>query len=238
MVTAMADDLAAARAPATTVTEVAERLEAIEAALPAEDGLARFNRMYLEVTREINSKLSGDYFDDPDFMKHLNVAFANRYFEAVDAANGSAPVPLAWRPLVDRRDDAGIEAVQFALAGMNAHINHDLPLALVSTCTALATEPDAGSHFADYQKVDNLLYAKEQSIRHSLETRPELEIDEHLKAVNNLVVNWTIADTRDAAWTNCRGLWAVRDVPGAHGLYADGLARSVAISNRLLLVAV
>jgi hypothetical protein len=38
----------------------------------------------------------------------------------------------------------GIEPVQFALAGMNAHINHDLPLAMVSTCTALGTAPDVG----------------------------------------------------------------------------------------------
>jgi hypothetical protein len=73
-----------------------------------------------------------------------------------------AAVPLAWRPLVERRAVAGIEPVQFALAGMNAHINHDLPVAMVSTCAALATPPDASEHFADYQKVDQLLDAAER----------------------------------------------------------------------------
>jgi Family of unknown function (DUF5995) len=40
----------------------------------------------------------------------------------------------------ERRAAAGIEPAQFALAGMNAHINHDLPLAMVSTCMALAID--------------------------------------------------------------------------------------------------
>ena len=50
------------------------------------------------------------------------------------------------RPLVEQRAVAGIEPVQFALAGMNAHINPDLPMTMVSTCAALATAPDAGEH--------------------------------------------------------------------------------------------
>jgi hypothetical protein len=128
--------------------------------------------------------------------------------------------------------------VQFALAGMNAHINHDLPLALVSTCTALATSPDTGEHFADYQKVDQLLDAAEQSIRQSFESTPELAVDHHLSAVNNLIANWTINSARDLAWNNCLLLWAVRDDPIARGLLADSLAGSAALTSRLLLVAV
>jgi hypothetical protein len=121
---------------------------------------------------------------------------------------------------------------------MNAHINHDLPLALVATCTALATSPDEGAHFADYQKVDQLLDAAEQSIRESFESAPELEVDHHLTAVNNLIANWTINSARDLAWNNCLLLWTVRDDPIASGLLAGSLARSAALASRLLLVAV
>ena len=35
----------------------------------------------------------------------------------------------AWAPLVERRATRGVLPIQFALAGMNAHINHDLALA-------------------------------------------------------------------------------------------------------------
>ena len=121
---------------------------------------------------------------------------------------------------------------------MNAHINHDLPLAMVSTCAALATPPDAAPHLADYQKVDQLLDAAEQSIRQSFESAPELAVDRHLAAVYNLVGNWTINSARDMAWNNCLLMWAVRDDQVARGLFLDTLAASTALAGRMLLVAV
>ena len=35
--------------------------------------------------------------------------------------------------MLSARFTAGIDRIQFALAGMNAHINHDLSLALLAT---------------------------------------------------------------------------------------------------------
>jgi len=224
--------------PVTTVAEVIARMEAIEAALPDADGLACFNRMYLEVTRQVSSALGQGFYADPSFMTQLDVMFAGLYFSAVDASGDPAAVPLAWRPLAEQRANAGIEPVQFALAGMNAHITHDLPLAVVATCAALATSPEAGDHLADYQKVDQLLDAAEQSVRQSFESAPELAVDRHFAAVNSLIANWTINSARDLAWNNSLLLWAVRDDPIARGLLADSLAASAALSGRLLLVTV
>jgi hypothetical protein len=86
--------------------------------------------------------------------------------------------------------------------------------------------------------VDQLLDAAEQSIRESLESAPELAVDHHLAAVNNLIAGWTINSARDLAWNNCLLLWAVRGDPIARGLLADSLASSAAIASRLLLVEV
>ena len=104
-------------------------MEAIEAATPPGDGLAYFNRMYLGVTQQVNNELGQQFFADPAFMTTLDVAFANLYFGAA-AAGHPAAVRLAWRPLIERRAAAGIEPIQFALVGMNAHINYDLPCLL------------------------------------------------------------------------------------------------------------
>ena len=213
-------------------------MEALGGALAPADGLACFNRMYLEVTQQVHARLGQGFFADPVFTTHLDVAFAGLYFAAADAAADPAAVPLAWRPLVEQRANTGIEPVQFALAGMNAHINHDLPLAVVATCAALATSPEAGAHFADYQKVDQLLDAAEQSVRQSFETAAELAVDRHLAAVNSLIANWTINSARDLAWNNSLLLWEVRDNEFARGLLADCLAASAALSSRLLLVTV
>jgi Family of unknown function (DUF5995) len=238
IVTGMSAGVPVPGEPVTTVPEVIARMQAIAAALPATDGLACFNRVYLDVTQQVGSRLGQGFFADPAFTNHLDVAFAGLYFAAADAAADPATVPLAWRPLVEQRANPGIEPVQFALAGINAHINHDLPIAVVSTCQALGTSPEDSPHFADYQKVDQLLDATEQSIRQSFESAAEQAADRHLSAVANLVANWSIAAARDLAWNNCLLLWAVRSDPAAAGLVQDNLAASTALASRLLLVAV
>jgi Family of unknown function (DUF5995) len=228
----------AAPAPVTTVAEAVASMEAIGAGLPASDGLACFNRMYLAVTQAVGADLGQGFFADPAFMTTLDVTFANLYFAAAQATGTPAAVPMAWRPLVELRGAAGIEPVQFALAGMNAHINHDLPVAVASTCAELGTAPSAGTHLADFQKVDALLDAAEQAVRMSFESAPELAVDDHLRAVNNLVACWAINSARDLAWRNALVLWELRGDPVARGLFLDGLAEATALASRLLLTAV
>ena len=224
--------------PVTSVADAIALMEAIGTGLPARDGLACFNRMYLQVTQTVGTDLGQGFFADPAFMTSLDVNFANLYFAAERAGGTPAAVPLAWRPLAELRGTAGIEPIQFALAGMNAHINHDLPIALVTTCTQLGTAPSDGAHFADFQKVDALLDAAEEDIKKSFETAPELAIDHHLQAVDNLVACWAINSARDLAWQNAGVLWELRNNPVGRGLFLDGLAAATALASRLLLTAV
>jgi hypothetical protein len=119
--------LPAPGAPVASISAAIARMEAIGSALAPVDGLECFNRMYLDVTVQVNNRIGQGFFADPAFMTELDVTFANLYFAAADTAGTPGAVPLAWRPLVERRATAGIEPIQFALAGMNAHINHDLP---------------------------------------------------------------------------------------------------------------
>ena len=121
--------------------------------------------MYLEVTQQLNTGLGQGFFADPAFMTQLDLSSRACTSARPTRQMTRAAAPLAWRPHVQQHVNAGIEPVQFALAGMNAHINHDLPLAVVATCAALGTSPGAGAHFADYQKVDQLLDAAEQWAR-------------------------------------------------------------------------
>ena len=225
--------------PATTIDEVIARMESINSALPPADGLACFNRMYLDVTQGVSQDVKQGSFADPAFVSSLDVVFANIYFAAVDALSGPPSAwPVAWQPLLATRDDQGIEPIQFALAGMNAHINHDLPIAVVTTCTDLATAPDDGAHHADYQRVDALLDAAEQSIRESFEPADVRDADQHVAAVANLVSNWSISEARDVAWDTAVALWDIRDHQMATKLLTGSLACTVAMASRCLLVAV
>ena len=178
-------------------------------------------------------------FGDAAFVSHLDVVFANLYFGAVDALSGSpSALPVAWRPLLEARGTPGIEPIQFALAGMNAHINHDLPLAVVRTCADLTTAPNEGSHHRDYQKVDALLDASEESVRESFEPKDVRVVDQHVAAVANIVGNWSINAARDVAWDTAVALWEVRDHRMASRLLTGALAHTVAMASRGLLVVI
>jgi hypothetical protein len=109
---------------------------------------------------------------------------------------------------------------------------------VATTCTALSTSPAVGAHLADYQKVDQLLDAAEQSIRRSFESAPERAVDRHLAAVCNLVACWTINSARDAAWNNSLLLWDLRGNPAARDLLWGTRAATAALASRMLLVAV
>jgi hypothetical protein len=234
------DSALPAPAPAAkTIDEVIARMQSIDAVLPASDGVACFNRMYLGVTLAVGQLVEQGSFADPAFVSHLDVVFANLYFEAVDAMSGPlSVVPVAWRPLLEARTTPGIEPIQFALAGMNAHINHDLPLAVVRTCAQLSTAPTDGSHHDDYRKVDALLDAAEQSVRESFEPEDVAVVDRHMSAVTNLIANWSINTARDVAWDTAVALWEVRDFSFATQLLTDALAHTVAMASRGLLLAV
>ena len=163
------------------------------------------------------ARLSAGLFADPEFRLELDVAFANLYF-AARCAHDPAAVPLAWQPLFgDGR--AGIAPIQFAIAGMNAHINHDLPVAVTGTCAALATSTVHG-HASTRLPEGGPAPRRGGAVRAGilLNPHPSDAVDRHLQAVGNLVASWSINSARDLAWTNSLLLWEVRNDPAARGL--------------------
>src|SRR5574339_395338 len=114
--------------PVHTVEEVVALMTAIDQVLPPTDGIACFNQLYLEVTKNVLANIGQATFSDPVFLARLDVIFANLYFAALRTFDAGAPsTPRAWKPLFEARATPTIAPLPFALAGMNAHINRDLP---------------------------------------------------------------------------------------------------------------
>jgi hypothetical protein len=222
--------------PVGSISGAIARMQQIASELPATDGVACFNRMYLTVTEQVEARLSAGFFSSPQFMQELDVTFADLYFAAVDVAAAGAAVPPAWQPLFTARAQPDIYPVQFALAGMNAHINHDLPVAVVETCRTLGTAPDDGTNHDDYQKVDALLDAADQSVRQSFESGAALQADRDAQRVLDLIGNWSINTARDVAWDTALALWQARDVAAVEDLLTGALARTTAMASRMLLL--
>src|SRR2546422_10457976 len=101
----------------STVAEVIARMQQIGADLDPRDGVACFDRMYLMFTELVEQNLTDGFFKDRPFVERMDVIFACRYFDAVDAAAaGKRPDP-SWRPLFDARSNRVVWPIQFALAG-------------------------------------------------------------------------------------------------------------------------
>jgi len=223
--------------PVTSIPDAITRMREIEAALPPRDGLACFNRMYLIVTQTVKEQVTQHFFQDPAFMQHLDIVFANLYLGAVDGFRSEPSTACrAWNVLFSRRSDSSLVPMQFALAGMNAHINRDLALALVTACRDLGTAPEDGSHEADFDKVNRLLAALDAQIRQSFESGLILELDQTAAAgLENLVGNFGIQAARETAWVNAQALWHLRGVSFVYRQYLDGIDRTAAFAGRTLL---
>ncbi len=219
-------------APASVrVDAVLTRMRAVSAELPEADGVAVFNRVYLSVTRELARRVADGYFQHPHRTAELGAAFALRYLTAVEADANDRRAPACWRPLFRLRHHRGVRPLQFALAGINAHVGHDLALAVVDTCHLLGVEPSAVE--TDFERVGDVLEMIEEEVREQLMPGPDLL--ELADPLTHLIGSWSLERARGAAWSAARLLWGLRQLPTLYGEFADCLDAGVGVVGRCLL---
>jgi hypothetical protein len=216
-------------------------MEAIIAPLPREDGIACFTRLYLAVTQGVDAELAGLTFNDPRFLERLDLAFAQLLFDALDSSTRAPQsTPRAWVPLLEARSRHGIEPLQFALAGMNAHINRDLPVALVATCRELGITLELSSRqHADYVRINSLLAQVEARVKQQYLSGWLRALDRVLHrshGIDDVIAMWDIRRARDAAWTSAQTLWTLRDDPELAAEYLASVDRMVGFAGRGLLI--
>lgn len=224
--------------PVDSIDAVLERMRQIDEALPPGDGVSCFNHLYLAVTVNVLAAKEQQRFADPPFLADLDVAFANLYFAALRAFDsGDEDTPRAWLPLLAARARTDVAPLQFALAGMNAHINRDLPQALVETFAALGVDMTRPSRQSDdYDRVDALLAATEAGIKDSYLGPLARRLDRRFAGVDDAVANWSVSAARRAAWTNGWALWHLRAHATLSTDYLDTLDGMVGFAGRGLLV--
>jgi hypothetical protein len=194
-------ELAGGPAP-ETIDDVIQRMESIDKLLPNNDGLKWFNRLYLFVTNEVKMHHSTDVWKDAPWLMRLDVLFAGFYFAAITEAVGeSSAAPKSWRALFEVRHKKQIDRIQFALAGMNAHINHDLALALMQVDKEFQRSPDDSSpEHADYERVNGLLEEVMPRALEFLATGILGLVAESTGKIGQLLAIWNVRAARDLAW--------------------------------------
>lgn len=201
--------------PVHTVEEVIAVMNAIDGRLEDRDGLKWFNRLYLRVTVSVKNALATAAFHDPAFMARLDVVFAQLYFDAILLAERDmAAAPAAWRPLLETRSASGITRLRFAIAGMNAHINRDLPDGIVQCFTALGGDPLSDTRRRqDFDSVNAILERVEEEVKAEFAVGIIGVVDEVGHHIDDELAMWKVRKARAAAWTNAKVLWTLAGVP-------------------------
>ena len=227
-------------APANSILDVIERLQAIDAALSEEDGLKWFNYLYLGTTEAVYAKsVARDGFVDPAWISRLDVVFANLYFDAVRDGRNPDLAPAAWRPLLRARMRPRIARLQFALAGMNAHIDRDLVFALLEVYRQDGAAPNRESaHHADFLRIDKILEDVEKQREPILLVGTPLEKGGHFALLENLIATWSVKDIRHTAWDNSQVFWRLRRKPEIQRDSLSSLDRATELTSSALLAPV
>jgi len=204
-------DLVSTSAP-TTIEQVIEIMQQIDDCIPNDDGLKWFNRLYLAVTRQVDLQPVGDW-KDPSWLIDLDVVFAGFYLRALAGfLSGDPSVPSSWTAMLEARYRTGVDRIQFALAGMNAHINHDLALALLAVDAQTGVVPGLASpQHVDYQVVNLLLNSVMPSALQMLAADTLGVLAEDTGKIGRLLAFWDICRARDLAWDFANHL---RDLSG------------------------
>jgi hypothetical protein len=114
--------------PGSGLTVTVERLRRL--ARGASDASGHFPAMYAHVTVEMQQRVASGGFTDPTRTAAFTRTFADLYLTAAGDRAGAA---RCWRASWDVADDQRLLIAQHLILGINAHVNYDLPQAVVAT---------------------------------------------------------------------------------------------------------
>lgn len=223
-----------------SVDDVIAVLLNLDRELSNDDGLKWFNLLYLKVTEGVRNQSATIRWENAKWLERLDVIFANLYFAAItNWQNSRINVARSWSPLFESRDRRGIMRVQFAFAGINAHINHDLPIALVQTGKELRISLRRGTReFRDFEKVNSILEVAQEKAKQYIATGIVGLLDEDLGRLDDRIANWSVRKARETAWSNGEIFWRLNRAPVLREDFVVNLDRLVSLSSRGLLVPV
>ena len=227
--------LAAVQATPQSVEDVICTMQAIDAICSDGDGLKWFNWLYLGVTQAVAVRVAAGGFQDAAWMAALDVQFADLYFAALRGALSGEAAPECWQVLLERRDWMALARIQCALAGINAHINHDLPMAIVRTGAA-PVHGDA--HYQDYTALNSTLDSLVDAAKAKLHVRLLGDLLPPVSNLEDTVAAFSVTAAREAAWNHGEMFWALRALPELSARTLGTLDGMTALIGKTLLVPV
>jgi Family of unknown function (DUF5995) len=191
---------------AEVVAKMQDRLDRLPA---SKQHRAAFLGTYLRTTVAVGKAVDDAAFEDPDWVERWDAVFAELYLQAHDADLAGEVVPRPWRLAFDA--PAELPALRHVLLGINAHVNYDLPQAMLAvispddfTDSVLITRRQR-----DHERIDAVLAGRVAAEDDQLSAEQTL-LDRVLRPFNRLASKRFLREARQKVWHNVGELHAAR----------------------------
>jgi len=193
---------------AAVVARMRQRLDNLPATASQR---AAFLSTYLRTTEAVGVAVDAGSFEDPGWVERWDAVFAELYLDAHDAdiAGDTARVPRPWR--LAFQAPAGLPALRHVLLGINAHVNYDLPQAML----AVISPDDFGDsvliarRHRDHERIDKVL-AGRVGAEDDVLSAGQSRLDKVLGPLNRLGSKRFLREARLKVWHNVGELHAAR----------------------------
>jgi hypothetical protein len=184
---------------------VIDRMQATLGPLQAAgDPRQYFHATYLRTTIATRDELRRDGFADPGWVERWDVAFAGFYLDALQAALAGRRPSRPWQIAFAAPPE--LPALRHVLLGMNAHINFDLPQAIVAVITEAEFRDAAllARREADHAAIDRVLAARVAAEEAELAavSGPGSPLDRLLAPLSRLGTQRFLRESREKVWAN------------------------------------
>jgi hypothetical protein len=215
------------------IADVVARMQQRLDELPEEIAHRRFFlSTYLRTTQAVGKAIDDARFEDPAWVEVWDVKFAELYLQAHDAdlatrvGEGGGP-PRPWRLAFDAAAD--LPALGHVLLGINAHVNYDLPQALLEVISDEDfLDPSLmDRRRRDHERIDGVLSERVAAEDEELAATGVRSLLDHLLTpFNRLASQRFLRESRQKVWHNTFELQRAR----VAGTYEKRLAELEVLS--------
>lgn len=211
------------------IADVVARMQQRLDELPDELAHRRFFlSTYLRTTQAVGKAIDDARFEDPEWVEIWDVKFAELYLQAHDLqAHDANLAPRPWRLAFEAAGD--LPALGHVLLGINAHVNYDLPQALLEVISDddFLDPPLMDRRRRDHERIDSVLSGRVAAEDEELAATGVRSLLDHvLTPLNRLASQRFLRESRQKVWHNTFELQRAR----VAGTYDERLAELEVLS--------
>lgn len=191
----------------TSIDELIERMARSLTSLAPDDARRFFHGTYLRTTEAVAAEIERGGFGDGEWVAQWDVAFASLYLEAFDQFSAGEETSGPWKVAFAATRGDRLPPLRHVLLGMNAHINFDLPQALLAMI-ADAEFDDAelmAQRAADHGHIDLVLASRltaEDELLREAEQPGDRGVLDRIQFLGRLGTNRFLREARRKVWSN------------------------------------